>query len=202
MKSRHVLPFAALLLAGCASLRPADNSATQKIDADDTLAVQVVAAAGVTLADDRRQRMAQTIADHVRQRTAKTVADGAVRAWRIELEVTRYDEGSAFQRQMQAGKGAMHIDAGVVLRDAQSGAEAGRVAVNRVYDWGGAMGGQATIVDLEVMTAEHIAKLLTVLPPDEQPANAPNVPAAPGQPVKAKPKAEPGATDGIRRRPW
>lgn len=184
-----------LLLTACQALAPGNPLATQRIDADDTLQVTVVAAAAIPIGDEEKVRFAQTVAEHTRQRAAMAAGDGAAHAWRIEVRVDRYDEGDAFKRSVRAGMGAMHIDAVVTLGDAQSGTPVGSFDVRKTYDWGGAMGAQATIFELEVMTAERIAKSLVVAPVED-------VAATTGAAGKTAPKRESGAKQGIRRHPW
>lgn len=130
-----------------------------RVDADDTLAVSVEAQPGVVITDEERARCTRILGERIARITGDTLADGKVRAWTLRVRISRYDHGNPFQRRMRAGMGGMYIDSQVTLSDAE-GKPVGEFAANRAYEWGGALGEQATIDDLEVMLGDYIGRAI------------------------------------------
>lgn len=149
------------LLAGCSSVplkrdEPA-VAAEFRVDADDQVEVEVTAADGVAITGEERARCAATLAERLRRAAKGTVANGTANTWRFNVQVRRYDHGDAFKRSVRAGMGAMHIET-LVTMFAADGSQVGEFAANRTYDWGGTLGGRATIDDLEVMLGDYIGR--------------------------------------------
>lgn len=166
----------AVLLAGC-ELNPFAVAGTTPtglnlIDADDTVTVRVEAVApAVVLPEERTRFAAETSRRVLKHAAGNALADGTARAWELAVQVRRYDHGNAFKRSVRAGMGAMYIDADVEVFAAGAEPAAVRVAtfaVSKTYNWGGTLGGQATIADLETMVADAVAKEL-VKPAPPQP---------------------------------
>lgn len=177
LSNRFFLALAATaLLAGC-ELNPFAVAGTAPtglnlIDADDTVTVRVEAAEPVLVLPEERARFAGETSRRVLKHAAgNALADGTAKAWELVVQVRRYDHGNAFKRSVRAGMGAMYIDADIEVFAAGAGAAEARVAtfaVSKTYNWGGTLGGQATIADLETMVADAVAKEL-VKPAPPQP---------------------------------
>lgn len=164
---------AAALLAGC-ELNPFAVAGTTPtglslIDADDTVTVRVEAVEPVLVLPEERARFAAETGRRVLKHAAgNALADGTAQAWELVLQVRRYEHGNAFKRSVQAGMGAMFIDADVEVFAA--GARTATFAVSKTYNWGGTLGGQATIADLETMVGDAVAKELVKLAPPQKKA--------------------------------
>lgn len=159
--ARLLATLSLALLAGCSSVslkrdEPA-VAAEFRVDADDQVEVEVIAVDGVVITAEERARCAATLAERIRRAAKGTVANGAANTWRFTVQVLRYDHGDAFKRSVRAGMGAMHIETQVTM-SAADGSQVGAFAANRTYDWGGTLGGQATIDDLEVMLGDYIGR--------------------------------------------
>lgn len=156
-----LLAVLAVLPAGCATLKTPESPipVQSRLDADDTFTVGIAAEPGVVITQEELVRCAKTLAERIANTTARTRPDGRARAWRVTVLVSRYDHGNPRQRRLQAGMGGMYIDAQVALL-AADGSTAGEFAANRRYEWGGELGGQATIDDLEVMLGDYIGSVL------------------------------------------
>ncbi|MFZ5722301.1 MAG: hypothetical protein ACOY33_01435 [Pseudomonadota bacterium] len=153
---------AALLLAGCSmtSALVRDRPAVApefRVDADDRVTVVVDALPDVVITADERARCAATVGERVLRAAADTLADGTSREWRLAVHIGRYDHGNAFKRSVRAGMGAMHIESRVEMF-AADGSRVGEFAADRTYDWGGTLGGLATIDDLEKMLGDLIGR--------------------------------------------
>lgn len=150
-------------LAACTSVPLAREeslvASEYRVDADDTLAVTVEAQPGVVITDDERARCTRILGERIARSTEDTVADGKVRAWTLAVRISRYDHGDPFKRRMRAGMGSMYIDSQVTLSDAD-GKPVGEFAANRAYEWGGKLGEQATIDDLEVMLGDYLGRAI------------------------------------------
>lgn len=150
-----------VLLAGCSSVplkrdEPA-VAAEFRVDADDQVVVEVAAADGVVITGEERARCAATVTERLLRAANGTAANGTANTWRFTVQVLRYDHGDAFKRSVRAGMGAMHIETQVTMF-AADGSRVGEFAANRTYDWGGTLGAQATIDDLEVMLGDYIGR--------------------------------------------
>lgn len=153
----------AALLAGCelnpfaaAGPTPAEINL---IDADDTVAVRVEAVEPVLILPEEQARFAAETGRRLQKFAAgSSVSDGTKNSWELLLLVRRYDHGSAFKRSVRAGMGAMFIDADVQVFAAGASEKTATFAVSKTYNWGGTLGSQATIADLETMVADRIAK--------------------------------------------
>lgn len=158
---RLLVVLSLAMLAGCSSvpLKRDDPAvgAEFRVDADDQVVVEVTAADGVVITDDERARCAATLAERLRRVAKGTIANGTANSWRFTVQVLRYDHGDAFKRSVRAGMGAMHIETQVTMF-AADGSRVGEFAANRTYDWGGTLGAQATIDDLEVMLGDYIGR--------------------------------------------
>lgn len=161
LSRRLLVALSLVLLAGCSSVplkrdEPA-VAAEFRVDADDQVEVEVAAADGVVVTAEERARCAATLADRLRRAARDTVANGTANRWRFTVQILRYDHGDAFKRSVRAGMGAMHIETQVRMF-AADGSQVGEFAANRSYEWGGTLGGQATIDDLEVMLGDYIGR--------------------------------------------
>lgn len=176
LSNRLFLALAATtLLIGC-ELNPFAVAGTgptglNLIDADDTVVVRVEAAEpAVVLPEERARFAAETGRRLLKHAAGNALADGTARAWELVLQVRRYEHGNAFKRSVQAGMGAMHIDADVEVFAAGVEARVATFAVSKTYNWGGTLGGQATIADLETMVADAVAKELVKPAPAQKKA--------------------------------
>lgn len=168
MRRRHLLvAVLGLVLAGCgASSAPKARfstpiAASSVVRADDRTTVSVTSAADVTLTDADRSRLGALIQQKIDQRKAQNAADGHPAEYEVAVNVTEYDEGSAFARAMLAGLGQIHVSATVQLFELPARQLVGEFRVEKTFAWGGIYGASTSIADVEVGFAEGVAAAVT-----------------------------------------
>ncbi len=158
--------FVLLAVTGCANTSVTKDikdlvslPAEFRLDADDSFVISVAAQPDVVITPEETLRCETTFRERITRALARTRADGTAHTWKVLLLVSRYDHGDANKRRLRAGMGAMYIESTVTLL-AADGSTVGEFPANRSYAWGGDMGAQATIADLEVMLGDYLARQL------------------------------------------
>jgi hypothetical protein len=77
-----------------------------------------------------------------------------------QVDLKRYDEGSAFARFMLAGLGQMHIDADLALQDGSTAERIARYDVTKTFAWGGIYGAATDLKGIEEGFAKAVANAL------------------------------------------
>jgi hypothetical protein len=147
-------------LAGCAGTAP-DARFTQafppggSIGLNDTVRARVEPRQGVSMLSSEKQRLTEQIETKIRA-TARARSEKP-RAYEIDVQLTRYDKGSAFARGMMAGLGAMHIDGNVSVYQLPNRARIAEFQLDKTFAWGGIYGAATTIEAIEEAFAQGIA---------------------------------------------
>ena len=76
------------------------------------------------------------------------------------VEVTNYDEGSAFLRFLLAGLGQIHIDGILTLQDRDRSEVLAKYEVNKTFAWGGLYGMGTHIEQVEEGFAAAVAEII------------------------------------------
>lgn len=159
--------FFVLVLGGCASSPPrakfAGSAAVNSVvlQANDTAALAVSTAPGVTMADHERTRLADQIKTRLAARQALNANAAEPRQYDIDVTVTRYEKGSAFARAMMAGLGQIHLDALIRIFETGSHTLLSEFSMDKTFAWGGIYGGTTSMEDIEGTFAEGIANAVS-----------------------------------------
>jgi len=154
--------LATALLAGCASTGGSVDT-VKKLDVHDrvasldTVQVNVHPASGVSMGNLDAQRLSDVIKSKVNQKKVSNPSSGQPRNFELDVNITRYEKGSAFARAMLAGLGQIHIDGKILLKDASTGRVCCEFLEDKTFAWGGLYGGTTRIEDVEEGFAEAIA---------------------------------------------
>jgi len=175
MQSRHsasllmVSSLLAMLGSGCASTagkaRPLSAVAKPETLSQYTkLSVTTSADGDAILMTDRdRERITALITQKIRSRAPDRFASFGAPATdpgtlHVTIAFTRYEDGNAFSRLVQAGLGQIHIDAEVALEDRSRHEVIAKFDVTKTFAWGGVYGAATGIKDVEEGFAEAVAK--------------------------------------------
>ncbi|HUN51315.1 MAG TPA: DUF4410 domain-containing protein [Candidatus Sulfotelmatobacter sp.] len=79
---------------------------------------------------------------------------------KMQILFSQYDRGNSFARFMIAGAGQIHIDADVLLIDAQSGQLLAKYQVSKQFAFGGVYGASTKIEDVEEGSTRSVAEIL------------------------------------------
>lgn len=159
--------FLVLVLSGCASSPPrakfAGSTATNTVvlQANDTIALAVSAAPGVTMADYEKTRLGDQIKTKLAARQARNAAAAEPRQYDVDVTVTRYEKGNAFARAMLAGLGQIHLDALIKIFEKSSHTLLSEFSMDKTFAWGGIYGGTTSMEDIEGTFAEGIAMAMS-----------------------------------------
>lgn len=163
---RFLVLSGALVLAGCATTAPKARftqalPAGSQIRLEDSVKVAVTAAPDVSVLPYEEQRLAEEIGAKIAQDQKMSAPAGHPRAYDIEVELTRYEKGSAFARAVLAGLGQIHIDGRVTVYLLPAHTRVGEFTVNKTFAWGGLYGGTTSMPTVEQGFAEGIAAAVT-----------------------------------------
>jgi len=155
-----------LLLAGCAGSAPKANfvrplAQDSVVDANDKVAVVVSASPGVVIQISEKDRLAGIVSQKITEKKAANAAGSDETAYRVEIDLTRYEKGNALAHAMLAGLGQIHLEGRVTLLHAESGEQLSVFHLQKSLAWGGVYGGVTGIEDLEPAFAEGIAAAVT-----------------------------------------
>ncbi|NJD06663.1 MAG: hypothetical protein FIA97_09215 [Methylococcaceae bacterium] len=89
-----------------------------------------------------------------------TAAPDAPQTVVAQVNLRRYEEGSAFARFMLAGLGQMHIDADLGLQDGSTAERIARYDITKTFAWGGIYGAVNDLRDIEEGFAKAVASAL------------------------------------------
>ena len=133
---------AVVLTTGCATTVPKPEftkhiAPESQLAAKDDANVKVEAAAGVTMLESEKIRVAEKIKQKI---DARKVANNQVlsaKTYEIMLVMTKYEKGNAFARFMLAGLGQIHIDADVAVFEMPGQIPVGNFSLSKTFVWGG-----------------------------------------------------------------
>ena len=169
MKSFHIAGLLALGLtvAGCAT-STTEPVAVQTLTQDQraTLHLKDVtaqAAPGIVITQADFDRICLKVKAQLQGASPGIFVDAtspdAATASTIKLNFTQYDPGSAFARGMLIGLGQIHIDADVLVIDANGKTEAD-YKVSKQFALGGIIGATTRIEDVEDGFAKSVAEIV------------------------------------------
>ena len=155
---RFSLLLIVLSLIGCASDAPNVRYAQRmrpeaRILQDDKVRAAITSAPGVRISPYERDRFAEQIARAVRE-----IAHGGSRApsaYVIQVQLTKYDKGSAVARTILAGLGQMHIAGNVSVYEGS--VRVAQFQIQKTFAWGGIYGGTTRIDDVEKGFSQGVA---------------------------------------------
>ena len=155
-----------LLLTACAGSAPKANfvrplAEDSVVDANDKVAVVVAASPGVVIQIAEKERLSAIVSQKITEKKAGNAAGSDESAYRVEIDLTRYDKGNALARAMLAGLGQIHIEGRVTLLHAGSGEQLSVFHLKKSFAWGGVYGGVTGIEDVEPAFAAGIAAAVT-----------------------------------------
>jgi Domain of unknown function (DUF4410) len=125
------------------------------ISSDKVTAEVVPAGPKLVMTSVDKERFSQKVEVAIRSRAPQGAR--SARNYRVVVALTKYERGSAFARMMLAGLGQMHIDATVTVYSMPGKAVVGAFSVDKTFSWGGAVGGMATIENVEDDFAKAVA---------------------------------------------
>jgi uncharacterized protein DUF4410 len=145
-------------LVGCASDAPSVRYTQRmrpeiRILQDDQAHVVISASPGVTISPYERDRFAEQIV-----RAVRITAHGGARtpsAYVIEVQLTKYNKGSAAARFILAGLGQIHIVGNVSVYEGN--VTIAQFHIEKTFAFGGIYGGNTRIDDVEKGFAQGIA---------------------------------------------
>jgi hypothetical protein len=178
MAARASAGFALVLLgAGCASTPPEAEfvnkpTAAVVVQKSDTVNVGVNAADGVTMPDLERQRMTQLLQTALATKQSLNATGPSPLPYQLDLQVTRYDEGSAVGRALLIGVGQIHLEGTVTLYTLPDHSQLEQFKVSKDFAFGGIYGATTTMADIEKALAEGIANTVTGRTSDDSQAQA------------------------------
>jgi uncharacterized protein DUF4410 len=154
--------IAILLFTGCATSggKPtySKNLAPDSriISADRVNAEVSAAGPKVVLTTADKERFSQKIEVAIRTRAPQGAR--SARNYRVVVALARYERGSQFARMMLAGLGQMHVDATITVYSMPAKTVVGAFNIDKTFSWGGAVGGMATIENVEDDFAKAVAE--------------------------------------------
>ena len=156
----------ALFFTGCASTAPKAAfvqaiPVNARIANKDAVKATVTAATGVEILAVEKTRIAQRIEERVAMKQELNTGAQDAKSYEIELELTRYQKGSAFARAMLAGLGQIHIDGTVKLLELPERKQVGHFTIKKTFAWGGIYGGAVSMEDIERTFADGVAAAVT-----------------------------------------
>ena len=161
-----------LTFAGCATSGSARAIRSLQPDAQitssDRVKAQVIPAPGVAIADTERARFASQVESAIRAQARPGSRGG--RDYKVVLNLSRYEKGSAVARAMLAGLGQMHIDGTVSVRTPPAAAPCGNFTISKTFAWGGMIGATTNIETVEQEFAKAVGEAVCagdVLPQTE-----------------------------------
>jgi hypothetical protein len=167
---RACVAVAVVAAAGCAGTAPKPEFsrpvAVARLAAVDAVQVNVTAAGDVQVLPAEQTRLAQKIKLRIDNRKLAQQLPGDARNFELNLQLSRYDKGSAFARAMLAGLGQIHIAGKVRLYQMPAHELVAEFDLAKTFAWGGIYGASTSIEDIENSFADGIAAAVT----DEQPA--------------------------------
>lgn len=163
---------AAVTAAGCAGTAPrpefSHTTSVARLAAADAVQVNVSAAGDVQVLPEEQTRLAQKIKLRIDNRKLAHQLPGDARNFELDLQLSRYQKGSAFARAMLAGLGQIHIAGKVRLYQMPSHELVAEFDLTKTFAWGGIYGASTSIEDIENTFADGVAAAVT----DEGPAKA------------------------------
>ncbi|NNM62798.1 MAG: DUF4410 domain-containing protein [Steroidobacteraceae bacterium] len=164
-----------LLLSACANTIPKPDYdkqiATQYlIRSNDHPQVKVETGDGVHLLAIDRERIREIIAEKLDKRRMSNPPIGAPRSCIVNVTITRYQRGNAFERAMLAGLGQIHINGDVLAMDASSKQTLDEFKIAKTFAWGGIYGASTSMQDIERTFADGVAAALTGQAESQKPA--------------------------------
>ncbi len=161
---------AAVAAAGCAGTAPrpefSHTTSVARLAAADAVQVNVSAAGDVQALPEEQTRLAQKIKLRIDNRKLAHQLPGDARNFELDLQLSRYQKGSAFARAMLAGLGQIHIAGKVRLYQMPSHELVAEFDLTKTFAWGGIYGASTSIEDIENTFADGVAAAVT----DERPA--------------------------------
>ncbi|HLW35947.1 MAG TPA: hypothetical protein VKS98_09835 [Chthoniobacterales bacterium] len=163
--------IATLLVSGCATSggKPTYSKALTfdaRVISGDKVSAEVAAAGPkVVLTTADKERFSQKIEVAIRTRAPQGAR--SARNYRVVVALQRYERGSQFARMMLAGLGQMHIDATITLYSMPAKTAAGSFKIDKTFSWGGAVGGMATIENVEDDFAKAVAEAVCAPKPKQ-----------------------------------
>lgn len=157
-----VLCVSAFIVSGCATSggKPTYSKAIApdaRVISGDKISAEVAnAGPKVVLTTADRERFSQKIEVAIRSRAPQGAR--SARNYRVAVAITRYERGSQFARMMLAGLGQMHIDATITVYSMPAKTVVGSFKIDKTFSWGGAVGGMATIENVEDDFAKAVAE--------------------------------------------
>ena len=133
----------------------------QRVDANDTVTVNVAATQGVAVEDDEKQRLSQRIKEKIDTQKMHNAEAGDKHEYELDVLLTQYEKGNAFARLMLAGLGQIHIDAHVSVLALPERAIVTEFDIDKTFAWGGIYGGSTSIEDVEQGFAKGVAEAVT-----------------------------------------
>ncbi len=158
--------LAATLLTGCATTAPSAKftkvpAKAEIVAGNDRVMVEVSAKEGVPALPADIARVKQVIEHQTMLKQKSGTVSAQPRSYKVNVNLTRYERGNAFARFMLAGLGQMHIDAHVTVLGLPDGEEVGSFDISKTFAWGGMVGANTRMEDIEPAFADGLANALT-----------------------------------------
>ena len=166
------MALAVVLSAGCAGTPPKPQFSRaivseSRISSPDTVQVNVAAADRVAILPTEKERLGEKIKHSIDAKKISNRRTGDGREYELDLQLSRYEKGSAFARAMLAGLGQIHIDGKVSVYQIPGHTLVGEFDVAKTFAWGGIYGASTSIEDIESSFADGIAAAVTGQNPEQ-----------------------------------